>query len=461
MDRRDFLKTLAQAAAVASASRLAPAAAQAPDRLTLAAVGDCILARKVSGFKDPDFLAALELLRGADCTWGNCEAVMADPRQVHPAHKGIDPHTITQPWVADELAWAGIDLMGTANNHTMDFGDGGLASTLAHLDRVGIAHAGAGADLAQAARPGYAETPAGRVGLVSCSSTFLDANMSGPAHPYVLGRPGLNPLRVDRAVQVDPATFEALQKAGRHLLELAGAAEFPELVAEIVAKFPPGTALFDEMLVKSGPTVDSLPAANAGDVQRISEAIATARNAAQVVIAANHAHEIRGRLEQPDLFLQPFARACLDAGADLYLSAGPHVIQAIEVYKGKPIFYCLGNFFFQYESLPVIPAEALAGLGVPITTLDPWTYHQKIPYHKEARFWQSYVPRLTYEKGRLTRIEIFPISLGFGQSVDRRGTPRLARGKEAAEILARLARLSEPYGTKIDVDGEMATVRLG
>lgn len=462
MDRRDFLKTLAQAAAVASAARIAtPAAAQIPDRFTLAAVGDCILARKVSGLKDPDFLAAVELLRGADCTWGNCEAVVADHRRLHPVRKGGDPNAITPPWTADEFAWAGIDLMGTANNHTLDYGEAGLAETLANLDRVGIAHAGAGPDLAWAARPGYAETSAGRIGLVSCASTFLDFFMAGPAHPHLHGRPGLNPLQVDYTVQVDEATFQALRKAGKRLLGLSGMSEFGDFVEEFLAKLPPGVALFGEMQIKSGRETDYLATANAEDVKRIGEAIGIARNGAQVVIASNHAHEVREKLERPDVFLQPFARACIDAGADLYLSAGPHVIQGIELYKGKPIFYCLGNFFFHYESEVALPAEALAVLGLPPATLDPWAYYQKIPYHKEARFWQSYVPRLTYQGGKLSEIEIFPISLGFGQSVDRRGTPRLARGQEATDILTRLARLSEPYGTRIDVEGEVARVRLG
>jgi poly-gamma-glutamate capsule biosynthesis protein CapA/YwtB (metallophosphatase superfamily) len=39
-----------------------------------------------------------------------------------------------------------------------------------------------------------------------------------------------------------------------------------------------------------------------------------------------------------------FARAVVDAGADLVLGHGPHVPRAIEVYRGKLIAYSLGNF---------------------------------------------------------------------------------------------------------------------
>jgi len=36
----------------------------------------------------------------------------------------------------------------------------------------------------------------------------------------------------------------------------------------------------------------------------------------------------------------------IDSGADAVVGGHPHVTQNIEVYKGKPIFYSLGNFIF-------------------------------------------------------------------------------------------------------------------
>ncbi|MFH0779228.1 MAG: CapA family protein [Parcubacteria group bacterium] len=41
-----------------------------------------------------------------------------------------------------------------------------------------------------------------------------------------------------------------------------------------------------------------------------------------------------------------FARAAIDSGADLVIGHHPHVIQNMEQYKGKYIFYSLGNFVF-------------------------------------------------------------------------------------------------------------------
>jgi capsule synthesis protein PGA_cap len=42
--------------------------------------------------------------------------------------------------------------------------------------------------------------------------------------------------------------------------------------------------------------------------------------------------------------LRRFTHAAVDAGADLVLGSGPHVVRAMEVYKGKLIAYSLGNF---------------------------------------------------------------------------------------------------------------------
>jgi poly-gamma-glutamate synthesis protein (capsule biosynthesis protein) len=56
------------------------------------------------------------------------------------------------------------------------------------------------------------------------------------------------------------------------------------------------------------------------------------------------------------------AKQFIDAGADLVLGGHPHVVQTIEEYNGKMIFYSLGNFVFdQYWS-----KDTMEGLGVEI-----------------------------------------------------------------------------------------------
>jgi len=63
---------------------------------------------------------------------------------------------------------------------------------------------------------------------------------------------------------------------------------------------------------------------------------------------------------------QILAHKIIDAGADIILGGHPHVVQEIEIYENKPIFYSLGNFIFdQYFS-----QATQEGLSVGISVSD-------------------------------------------------------------------------------------------
>lgn len=57
-------------------------------------------------------------------------------------------------------------------------------------------------------------------------------------------------------------------------------------------------------------------------------------------------------------FVQSFARDCVDAGADLFVGIGPHVLRRIEVYDDSPLFYSLGNFVVQNETVERLPLRS-------------------------------------------------------------------------------------------------------
>src|SRR5262249_61354211 len=98
--------------------------------------------------------------------------------------------------------------------------------------------------------------------------------------------------------------------------------------------------------------------------------------------------------------------------------------------------------------------------GLDPETLDPSLVEPKILYAEQKRVWQSFVPRITYEDGKVVGIEIHPISLGFGQPLFERGTPRVARGEEAREILEHIASLSKVYGTTMRIEEGVGRVVL-
>lgn len=61
------------------------------------------------------------------------------------------------------------------------------------------------------------------------------------------------------------------------------------------------------------------------------------------------------------------AHACIDAGADLVIGAHPHVWQARETYRGKHVFYSLGNFVFHssvFDGLSPIPNDPRLNQGL-------------------------------------------------------------------------------------------------
>jgi poly-gamma-glutamate synthesis protein (capsule biosynthesis protein) len=96
-----------------------------------------------------------------------------------------------------------------------------------------------------------------------------------------------------------------------------------------------------------------------------------------------------------------FARACVDAGADLFIGHHPHVVQGMEWYAGKPIFYSLGNFIFKQ--------------------FDPWTD-------------LGLAVRLTVSDGGGISVEYLPVRADF--------QPKLLGPEEGARVLARVGDLS-------------------
>lgn len=78
----------------------------------------------------------------------------------------------------------------------------------------------------------------------------------------------------------------------------------------------------------------------AGLIESIEEASA---NSDYVVVYVHWGVE---RNHYPEKYQKSFARAYIDAGADIVIGCHPHVMQGIEIYKGKPIAYSLGNYWF-------------------------------------------------------------------------------------------------------------------
>ena len=177
------------------------------------------------------------------------------------------------------------------------------------------------------------------------------------------------------------------------------------------------------------------------------------------MLVSLHAHEQLGAKDVPAEFIGTFAREMIEAGADLVVGHGPHLLRGLELYKGKPIFYSLGNFIGQNELVAKIPADGYDRFRAE-PDLTPGQVYQKRTQGDQAgfpadqRYWESIMPMLSYQGGpdgrmMLRSIELTPVSLGWKEARHRRGRPRLAGMEEGRAILDRFAELSQPFGTEL------------
>lgn len=412
------------------------------ETMTLAALGDCIIARKISVLKDHGFLRLVKLIRQADCTWANCEVNLVDPNAGYPEDNN-DVVIACEPWGADEFKWLGIDFVGLANNHIKDYGYVGMFSTIDNLKRVGIGYAGAGKDLEDASRPRYVDTAAGRVGQVSCAFWFPKGSNATMPHPYLKGRPGLNPLRFKEIVHLPGESFAALLEIDNNInrfFKMAPPGKPPKELQYGDFTFVPGEKFNYEAVI------------NEKDFKRIIEAVGIARRNARIVIVSIHQH--MGFTDAPLYSMEKFARACIDQGADAVFGTGPHRLWGIEIYKNKPIFYSLGNFLFHGGSFGAYPAETYERFGLPSDTRDTIVFEEellkKIPYFTNDFLFESMVPVITYEKGnQVTGIKLYPIHFEKDIPLYQQGTPLLAGKAKGESIIKKLVKLSQRYGTKI------------
>ncbi|HEX8369383.1 MAG TPA: CapA family protein [Pyrinomonadaceae bacterium] len=149
------------------------------------------------------------------------------------------------------------------------------------------------------------------------------------------------------------------------------------------------------------------------DTDRLKTAIARLRaEGADFIVATMHAGvEYTRRPHQPQI---DFARNAIDFGADLVIGAHPHWAQIFETYKGKYIFYSLGNFIFDQEW----SRDTKEGLTLKIT----------LQSRKSSAPKSGFPPQGT----RVEQIELIPIV------IENYSTPRPATETEAQQILKKI-----------------------
>ena len=257
-------------------------------KVSLRAVGDIRIMRE----EDPQWVLerVAPILREGDITFAQLEGNLARSGCPQGGYASVMLAPLSS---VDAFTSAGIDVMSVAGNHSGDYGPDALLESLEWLRQHGVQPVGAGGNLEEARRPVIFERNGTRVAFLAYVSVVPWGHEAGPM------RPGPAPLRVSTYYrQTD---------------------------------WQPGTP----------PQVVTVP--DPDDMANMREDVGKVRAEADYVIASFHWGIHNLPIELAD-YEPVAAHAAIDAGADMVLGHHAHILKAVELYKGKPIFYCLGDF---------------------------------------------------------------------------------------------------------------------
>ena len=258
----------------------------------------------------------------------------------------------------------------------------------------------------------------------------------------------MSPIRYQRTYEITPEQMEALRTYREGTGSSRGEGESLRLFGETF---------------RFGTEYRSVTQPHEGDLADIVASVEAAAREANMVIFSSHSHESGETNNYPADFIVDVAHAVIDAGADVFLAHGPHVLRGVEIYKGKPIFYSLGDFVFQNETVPRQPADNYEryDLGPDAVAPDFFDARQRRGgFPSRPQVWESFVAEVRFQGKELTEITLHPITLGHGLPRPQRGRPLLATGDLARKIIQETREYSRLFGTEIAFENGVGVVRI-
>ena len=149
--------------------------------------------------------------------------------------------------------------------------------------------------------------------------------------------------------------------------------------------------------------------------------IAALRPQVDIVVASCH----WGLGRDPLAYMREIAHAAIEAGADLVIGHGPHDLLPIEMHRGRPICYGLGNLSFH-------------------------TGHRG----RKHENWIGMLVELVFEQGKIATCD-----LRFVRHNDANETI-FCRLEDETEVLADLAGRSQKLGATLTPEGDRVRVLL-
>jgi poly-gamma-glutamate synthesis protein (capsule biosynthesis protein) len=428
---------------------------------TVTGVGDVMVKRTGANLEAPEFQSVFRLLRDADVTFGNMEGNLGDLDRFDGPMRGM----MGDRDVAPSLKAMGFDMMNRANNHVFDSDEAGMFSTIDQLDKAGIVHAGTGKNLDDARAPVYFDSSKGRVGLVAMHAPH-SAGGEQSAATYrtgnIGGKPGLNPLSVTVYYNVTADQLAQI-KAIRRSTYTPPAGTTNVSVLPDAASEPADRVQYLGVWYKVGPPGTRSFVMDSVDLRENLRSIKNGKYLSEFLIATCHCHQgpITAQQwlfeDQPPDFLISFAHQAIDNGADMFVGHGPHVLRGVEIYKGKPIFYGMGEFYYQWQHMD---ASLMSGSWQGREARGDSDVASAVSASWRPINFESMVAQSRFDKGKLVEVRLYPTSGAWDGPISQLGLPRAAPPALAQKILNRVAELSKPYGTTITIENGVGVIRV-
>lgn len=330
------------------------------------------------------------VLKDFDLRFVNCE------RQY--SRRGVKseraPHGCQPPEMAQIFTDCGFQAATIANNHMYDFGPDALLDTRALLLEKGIAVTGAGRDLAEAREPAIVDCKGIKVGFLGYCSVIPHGGEAAP------NKVGIAPLRVKTSYDT----------RGPHS------------------------------------PVRVLTEPDERDLAMIIEDVTALRKKVDIVMVAFH----WGVIWVPRVIADyqvTVAHACIDAGADMIIGHHAHVPKAIEMYKGRAIFYSLSNFCMTKPFPSHSWAEEPWKHGALRNHADQDPDYPLLPYGKDAK--RSLLARATLTKDGVKDIGFLPML------IDKQYRPEVLKPGDARfdDMVNYMEWVSDGFDHKFTVSG--------
>jgi len=352
--------------------------------ITVIATGELMLC--MDDDPEPYFEPTATYTRAADLVIGHLEFMHT--RSPQPAWENRLP--APDPDKLRGLLAGNFSAVTLAGNPAYTYGPPGIQDTIAWLDEHGIAHTGAGATIDHAVQPAVFDQDGTRIGLLSYDCIGVEANAATATKPGVA-------------------------------------------YVDVITHYEPGRITAGPPQVFTWPEPWSL--------QAMREEIAALKRTCDLVLVGLHMGLVHFAAARNEIRLAEYesavSRAAVEAGADVVLGNHAHVLKGVEFYRGKPIFYCLGNYVtafpweshFAFRSQPMttrMRSRLREQPGSAAQYVDP--EYPNYPFWPESR--NAVLLKIQIEGGAVTQLSYVPCL------VDPQGVPRPVRRAEGGERIA-------------------------